>query len=85
VGKIRFVRHVLRARHVRLHLLRRRIKKQMSLREILDLIRGVIQFPAALLKLIHVLRKTPQENHEDLLKRVGDESKKFEDTGRPTW
>lgn len=57
----------------------------MGLIQILDIIKGVLQFPATILEFIKILRKTPQENHEDLLKRIGEESKKFEDTGRPTW
>jgi len=53
--------------------------------KILDLIRGFFQFTSDLLKLMKILRRTPQERHEDLLKRIDEESKEFEKTGRPTW
>lgn len=57
----------------------------MGLSEILEVIRGVLQFPETILKFIRLLRKTPQDNHETLLIKISEESKKFEDTGRPTW
>jgi hypothetical protein len=85
VGKIRYVHHARRVLPVRSILKRRRRLAKKVLLKILDLIRGMFQFPEALLKLIHVLRKTPQENHEEILKRIGDESKNFENKGRPTW
>ena len=51
----------------------------------LEIIKAVLQFPSVILEFVRLVKKTPQENHEDLLKRLADESKKFEETGRPTW
>ena len=57
----------------------------LGLTQIIDLIKGVLQFPAVILEFVKILRKTPQENHESLLKRMAEESQKFSETGRPTW
>jgi hypothetical protein len=57
----------------------------MEVAEIAALITGVLKFPGAVLEFIKILKKTPQENHEALLKRMNDESRIHEDTGRPTW
>jgi len=57
----------------------------MTFAAILELINGVLKFPDAVLKLVRALQKTPQEKHEDLLKRMDEEFKRFEETGRPTW
>ncbi len=57
----------------------------MELKEILDLVKGVIQFPATILQFVKILQKTPQENHEYLLIKLNNESHVFEETGRPTW
>jgi len=57
----------------------------LGLVEIIDLIKGVLQFPAAILEFVKLLRKTPEEKHEDLLKKIAEESEKFSDIGRPTW
>lgn len=51
----------------------------------LDLLVGFFQFPGEIRRLILLLRKTPEEKHEELLGKVEDEFAKFEDTGRPTW
>ena len=57
----------------------------MGVAEILALITGVLQFPGQVLKFINLLKKTPQEQHEQIVGRILDESRKFEDTGRPSW
>ena len=57
----------------------------MTFAAILELINGVLKFPDAVLKLVRALQKTPQEKHEDLLKRMDEEFKRFEETGWPTW
>ena len=57
----------------------------LGLVAILEIIKGVLQFPTAVLNLIRLLQKTPQENHEALLSRMNEEAKKIEETGRPTW
>jgi len=60
-------------------------RSKMGVAEIIALITGVLKFPSVVLEFIKLLQKTPQQKHEDILKRIGDESKRFEDTGRPTW
>jgi hypothetical protein len=57
----------------------------LGLTDILVIIKTVLQFPATMLEFVKLVRKTPAEQHEDLLKRLSDEQKKFEETGRPTW
>ncbi len=57
----------------------------LGLTAILEIVKAVLQFPSVILEFVRLLQKTPQEKHEDLLKRIGEESKKFADTGRPTW
>ncbi len=57
----------------------------VGLIQILDLLKGIFQFPATMLEFLKLLRKTPQENHEGILRRIADEAKHFEDTGRPQW
>lgn len=57
----------------------------MGLVEIIDLIKGVLQFPGVILQFIQLLRKTPEQKHEELMIGIRKEAQKFEDTGRPTW
>lgn len=57
----------------------------LGLTDILAIIKGVLQFPATILEFVKLLQKTPQEKHDDLLKKMREEAQKFEDTGRPTW
>ena len=51
----------------------------------MEIIAGVLKFPDAILKLIRLFQKTPQEKHEEIVKLISDESAKFEKTGRPVW
>jgi hypothetical protein len=46
---------------------------------------AALKFPDAVVRLVNLLKKTPQEKHENLLKKMEEESTKFEDTSRPTW
>jgi hypothetical protein len=57
----------------------------LTLSAILEIIKGVLQFPSVVLEFVRLLQKTPQENHETLLKRITEEAERFEETGRPTW
>lgn len=57
----------------------------MQLSDIALLIASILKFPNTILAFIKILKKTPQENHEELLSMVAKESEKFEQTGRPTW
>lgn len=53
--------------------------------EILTAIIAALQFPKEINRLIAMLKKTPQQKHEDILRNMEAEAKKFEETGRPTW
>jgi hypothetical protein len=57
----------------------------MGLAEIVTLIIGVLKFPDTVLEFVKILQKTPEQKHDDLLKKVAAEAQSFEDTGRPTW
>ncbi len=57
----------------------------LGLLEIVELIKGVIQFPSTILEFVKLLRKTPEEKHDEILKGIQEEAKKYEDTGRPSW
>lgn len=57
----------------------------MGVAEIITLLTGLFQFPAALLKLIRALQSTPEENREKLVKEVGDTLDRFQSSGRPEW
>ena len=57
----------------------------LGLTDILAIIKGVLQFPGTILEFVKMLQKTPQERHEDLLKKMHEEARKYEETGRPTW
>lgn len=57
----------------------------MTLAGIITLLTGLLQFPKEILRLIAVLKGTPEERHADLLAQMEKESKAFQDTGRPTW
>ncbi len=50
-----------------------------------EIIKAILQFPSTILEFVRILKKTPQEKHEDLLKKISEEARQFEDTGRPTW
>lgn len=57
----------------------------MVIAEIVTLIIAFFQFPKTILEFVKLLKKTPQEKHEDIVKAIAAEAKKFEDTGRPDW
>ncbi len=57
----------------------------MSPPELLVLLTGVLQFPKAILELIKVLKNTPEEKHDALVKHMIDEAYQFSVTGRPKW
>lgn len=57
----------------------------MTFAAIIDLIKGVLQFPGAIQKLIVTLRETPAEQRDDLMKAMLAEGDNFKKTGRPTW
>jgi len=57
----------------------------MTAAGILALITGVLQFPNEILQLINVLKKTPQEKHDELMKKITGEAQDFDKNGRPQW
>jgi hypothetical protein len=57
----------------------------MGIAEILALITGVLQFPKVILEFVKLLKKSPAEKHEDILKQIAHEAEKFEESGRPSW
>ncbi len=57
----------------------------MTVAGVIALITAFFQFPSQILAFVKLLQKTPEEKHEDLLKAIAEEAKKFQDTGRPDW
>ena len=57
----------------------------MTFAGIVELLLAFFKFPDTILSFVKLLKATPQEKHEGWLKKMGDESNKFEETGRPTW
>lgn len=57
----------------------------MTLAAILEIIQGVLKFPDAILRLVRVLKATPEEQHQKLVSQIEAEAKQLEETGRPTW
>lgn len=55
----------------------------MTFAAFIEVLTAFFKFPDAVTRLVKVLRATDQENHEKLVKQIEDESKQFEDTGRP--
>ncbi len=52
---------------------------------VLETLTAFFKFPDATLRLIRALQKTPEANHEDLVKSIESEAQKIEQTGRPDW
>ncbi len=50
----------------------------------LEIIKAVLSFPDAMLRLARVFQKTPQEQHEAIVARNEQEALSFEKTGRPS-
>jgi len=57
----------------------------MTVSGIFTIIMGVLEFPKMILEFINLVKKTPEEKHEEILKAIQAEAKKFDDTGRPSW
>jgi hypothetical protein len=57
----------------------------MTLAAILEIIQGVLKFPAEVLSLIRILRDTPEESREKIMIAMQKESDQLDKTGRPTW
>lgn len=57
----------------------------MTFAGFVEIITAFFKFPDAILRMVQLFKKTPQEWHEDILKKMEDEATNFEKTGRPTW
>lgn len=52
---------------------------------IIEIINGILKFPAAVRSLIILLQKTPVEQHNDLVAGLQKKFDTYEQTGRPSW
>ena len=50
----------------------------------IELVRGILAFPAAASALIKQLSKTPEEKHDALVAEVEKQAESFRKTGRPS-
>lgn len=57
----------------------------MSFAVILEIILGVLKFPSEVSAFIRLISKSPEEKRQEILKNIEAESKKLDETGRPTW
>lgn len=57
----------------------------MSFALILQAITAAFQFPGEIVALAKMLRSTPEEAREGIMKSVQAEADKYQQTGRPTW
>lgn len=57
----------------------------MGIAEIATLLVALFQFPQTILAFVKLLKSTPTESHDALLKKLQDEAKAFEESGRPSW
>lgn len=51
----------------------------------MELVKLVLKFPEQLLEVARYFSKTEQQQHDAMLKKLREEQKKFEETGRPVW
>lgn len=51
----------------------------------LEIIKGVLEFPGEIRRLIAMLRKTPQQKHEELIGRIQKEVEAAAAGERPSW
>ncbi|MBP9709106.1 MAG: hypothetical protein KBD78_15835 [Oligoflexales bacterium] len=56
----------------------------MSFLVMLEIIKGVLAFPDAILKVIKILQKTDAQRHEEIVEKISKEAEHFRDTGRPS-
>lgn len=57
----------------------------MTFTELLSILQAIVEFPKELNEFVKLLRKTPEEQRQDVMKRVRDQKIKFDQNGRPTW
>lgn len=51
----------------------------------IELISLVLKFPSTVLQLVRFLSKTPEEKHQEILKKIEAESAAIDQGGRPSW
>lgn len=51
----------------------------------IELISLVLKFPSTVLQLVRFLSKTPEEKHQEILKKIEAESAELDQGGRPKW
>lgn len=57
----------------------------MSVTLILQAVLAALQFPGEVVALIKLLQKTPEQNRQDILKKIEAESAALDSGNRPTW
>lgn len=56
----------------------------MMLVDLITIIKGVLAFPDAILKVIKILQKTDAQRHEEIVEKIAKEAEHFRETGRPS-
>lgn len=51
----------------------------------LELIKGILAFPDAMLKIVRLMKGTPEAHREALVSAIQVQADHFAKTGRPTW
>ena len=57
----------------------------MGIAEIFILIKGLLEFPGTILEFVKLLKKTPTEQHQDIVQAIANEAANLAKTGRPSW
>lgn len=57
----------------------------MGLAAWLELIKGILAFPDAMLKIVRLMSGTPEEHRESLVSAIQVQADSFVKSGRPTW
>lgn len=51
----------------------------------LELIKGILAFPDAMLRMVRALQGTPEQHREALVSAIQVQADSFAKSGRPTW
>jgi len=57
----------------------------MSFSLIIGVLNALLRFPAELSAFIRLISKSPEEKRQEIMKRIENESKHIDETGRPIW
>lgn len=55
----------------------------MTFAGFIEVVVAFLKFPEAVLGVVRMFQKVPEQKHEDLLKEMAEKAKAFEETGRP--